>query len=55
MPGYLAVPVKDARMRPAGWRVYSLPMGGNAVARYRGPFAGFRAQARARKLSRAGR
>jgi hypothetical protein len=52
--GYLAVPVSDRRNRPDGWRVYPLPVGNGtrAVASFRGPFASFRAQRRARTLGR---
>jgi hypothetical protein len=56
MARYIAVPVKDRHLEPVGWGVYPLPMGRRPpAARFRGPFAGLRAQARARKLSRADR
>lgn len=55
MARYIAVPVKDRNLRPAGWSVFALPMGNRPpAARFRGLFAGLRAQARARKLSRGG-
>jgi hypothetical protein len=55
-PRHLALPVRDREGNDDGWIVAELPVGnGTPVpARYRGPFARQRAEAKARALSRKG-